>query len=174
MLTSIAGLVHVNDLNLTTQILVPPCHICSVYAIKEFGYPPKTKLLYDIYRTDVTWRDQNLGLKVESLTCTSPAMLVNLCIHPVQNLLLHWMHSSRLMSQKPKLDHNNNPSIKQEWNVHFNNGVLGPIKQIFLDPLSRIKITTRTDKLMFLVCSCSQTLISSQWMYEGYNTKLLL
>ena len=38
-LTSIAGLVHVNDLNLMTQILVSPCHICSVYAIKEFGYP---------------------------------------------------------------------------------------------------------------------------------------
>ncbi len=34
-LTSIAGLVHVNDLNLTTQILVSPCHICSVYAINQ-------------------------------------------------------------------------------------------------------------------------------------------
>ncbi len=40
-LTSIAGLVHVNDLDLTTEILVSSCHICSVYAIKEFGYPPK-------------------------------------------------------------------------------------------------------------------------------------
>ncbi len=29
----IAGLVHVNDLDLTTQILVSPCHTCSVYAI---------------------------------------------------------------------------------------------------------------------------------------------
>ena len=37
-LTSIAGLVHVNDLNLTTQILVSPCHTCSVYAIKKFGF----------------------------------------------------------------------------------------------------------------------------------------
>ena len=37
-LTSIAGLVHVNDLNLTTLILVSPCHTCSVYAIKKFGY----------------------------------------------------------------------------------------------------------------------------------------
>ncbi len=40
-LTSIAGLVHVNDLNLTTQILVSPCHTCPVYAIKEFGFPCK-------------------------------------------------------------------------------------------------------------------------------------
>ncbi len=30
-LTSIAGLVHVNDLDLTTQILVSPCHTCSLY-----------------------------------------------------------------------------------------------------------------------------------------------
>ncbi len=41
VLTSIARLVHVHDLNLTTQILVPPCQTWSVYAIKEFGYPPK-------------------------------------------------------------------------------------------------------------------------------------
>ncbi len=41
LLTSIAGLVHVNDLNLMTLILVSLCHICSVYAIKEFGYPPR-------------------------------------------------------------------------------------------------------------------------------------
>ncbi len=34
-LTSIAGLVHVNDLDLTTQILVSPCHTCSVYAINS-------------------------------------------------------------------------------------------------------------------------------------------
>ncbi len=40
-LTSIAGLVHVNGLNLTTQILVSPCHICSVYAINKFGLPRK-------------------------------------------------------------------------------------------------------------------------------------
>ena len=38
-LTSIAGLVHVNDLDLTTQILISSCHICSVYAIKKFGLP---------------------------------------------------------------------------------------------------------------------------------------
>ncbi len=31
LLTSIAGLVHVNDLDLTTQILVSPCDTCSVY-----------------------------------------------------------------------------------------------------------------------------------------------
>ncbi len=37
-LTSIAGLVHVNDLNLRTQILVFPCHTCWVYASKQFGY----------------------------------------------------------------------------------------------------------------------------------------
>ncbi len=40
-LTSIAGHVHVNDLDLTTQILVSPCHTCSVYAIKKFGFPCK-------------------------------------------------------------------------------------------------------------------------------------
>ncbi len=91
ILTSIAGLVHVNDFNpVTTQILVPPCHTCSVYAIKEFGYPPKifrhlwknpevaenlrwvTKLLYGIYPTDVTWRDQNLGRKVEVIYMDEP------------------------------------------------------------------------------------------------------
>ena len=32
-LTSIAGLVHVNELDLTTQILVSPCDTCPVYAI---------------------------------------------------------------------------------------------------------------------------------------------
>ena len=69
-LTSIAGLVHVNDLNLMTQILVSPCHICSVYAIKEFGYP----LLYGIYRTGVTWRDQNLGRKVEVIYMDEPCI----------------------------------------------------------------------------------------------------
>ncbi len=37
-LTSIAGLVHVNDLNLTTHILVFPCQTCSVYAMKQFGH----------------------------------------------------------------------------------------------------------------------------------------
>ncbi len=58
-LTSIAGLVHVNDLDLTTQILVSPCHTCSVYAINKFG------LLRSIYRTGLTWKDQNLGRKVE-------------------------------------------------------------------------------------------------------------
>ncbi len=40
-LTSIAGLVHVNDLDLTTQILVSPCHTCPVYAINMFGFPRK-------------------------------------------------------------------------------------------------------------------------------------
>ncbi len=40
-LTSIAGLIHVNDLNLTTQILVFPCQTCSVYAMKQFGHKPK-------------------------------------------------------------------------------------------------------------------------------------
>ncbi len=40
-LTSIAGLVHVNDLDLTTQILVSPCHTCSVCAIKKFQFPHK-------------------------------------------------------------------------------------------------------------------------------------
>ena len=54
LLTSIAGLVHVNDLNLTTQILVSPCHTCSVYAIKKFGY-----------LTGLTWKDKYLGRKVE-------------------------------------------------------------------------------------------------------------
>ncbi len=82
-LTSIAGLVHVNDLDLTTQILVSSCHICSVYAIKEFGYPQKNpevaenlrwvpKLLYGIYRTDVTWGDQNLSRKVEVIYMDEP------------------------------------------------------------------------------------------------------
>ncbi len=82
-LTSIAGLVHVNDLNLTTQILVPPCYTCLIYAIKVFGYPPKIfhhlsiflwvpKLLYDIYWTGVTWRDQNLGRKVEVIYMDEP------------------------------------------------------------------------------------------------------
>ena len=32
---------HVNDLNITTQILVFPCHTCWVCATKQFGYPPK-------------------------------------------------------------------------------------------------------------------------------------
>ncbi len=32
LLTSIAGLVHVNEFDLTTQILVSPCHTCLVYA----------------------------------------------------------------------------------------------------------------------------------------------
>ena len=41
VLTSIAGLVHVNDLNLTTQILVFPCQTCLVYAMKQFGHKPK-------------------------------------------------------------------------------------------------------------------------------------
>ena len=41
ILTSIAGLVHVNDLNCTTQILVFPCQTCSVYALKQFGHKPK-------------------------------------------------------------------------------------------------------------------------------------
>ncbi len=83
MLSSIAGLVDVNDLNLTTQILLSPCHICSVYAIKEFSYPPKIfhhlwiflwvlKLLYGIYQTGVTWRDQNLGRKVEVIYMDEP------------------------------------------------------------------------------------------------------
>ena len=40
-LTSIAGLVHVNDLNLTTNILVFPCQTCSVYAMKQFEHKPK-------------------------------------------------------------------------------------------------------------------------------------
>ncbi len=40
-LTGIAGLVHVKDLNLMTQILIFPCQTCSVYAMKQFGYPPK-------------------------------------------------------------------------------------------------------------------------------------
>ena len=39
--TGIARLVHVSDLNLTTQILIFPCLTCSVYATKQFGYPPK-------------------------------------------------------------------------------------------------------------------------------------
>ena len=38
LVTSIAGLVHVNDLNLTTKILVFPCQPYSVYAMKQFGY----------------------------------------------------------------------------------------------------------------------------------------
>ncbi len=32
--------------------------------------------MFDLYRTGVTWRDQNLGRNVESFTWTSPAMLV--------------------------------------------------------------------------------------------------
>ena len=62
-LTSIAGLVHVNDLKLTTQILVSPCHTCLVYAIK---------LLSGIYRTGLTWKDQNLGRKVEVIYMNEP------------------------------------------------------------------------------------------------------
>ncbi len=46
-LTSIAGLVHVNDLDRTSQILVALCHSCSVYL------------------TGLTWKDKNLGRKVE-------------------------------------------------------------------------------------------------------------
>ena len=38
LLTSIAGLVHVNDHNLTTQILVFPCQTCSVYAMMSSSY----------------------------------------------------------------------------------------------------------------------------------------
>ncbi len=38
-LTSIARLIHVNDLDLTTEILVSPCHTCSVHAINKFGFP---------------------------------------------------------------------------------------------------------------------------------------
>ncbi len=36
-LTSIAGHVHVNDLNLATQILVFSCQTCSIYAMKQLG-----------------------------------------------------------------------------------------------------------------------------------------
>ncbi len=66
-LTSITGHVHVNDLDLTTQILVSSCHTCSVYAIKKFGFPRRwvPKLLRGRYRTGLTWKDQNLGRKVE-------------------------------------------------------------------------------------------------------------
>ncbi len=54
----IAGLVHVNDLDLTTQILVSPCHSRLVYAINKFGFPCK------IYRNGLTYKYQNLGRKV--------------------------------------------------------------------------------------------------------------
>ena len=37
LLTSIAGLVHVFDLDLTIQILIFPCQTCLVYATKQFG-----------------------------------------------------------------------------------------------------------------------------------------
>ncbi len=47
-LTSIAGLVHVNDLDLTTQILVSPCHTCPVYILNRSNMEKK-----------------NLGRKVE-------------------------------------------------------------------------------------------------------------
>ncbi len=79
--------VHVNDLDLTTQILVSTCHTCPVYAINEFGFPSKflshlwiflwvlkgfflnlrwvLKLLRTIYRTGLSWKNQNLGHKVE-------------------------------------------------------------------------------------------------------------
>ena len=53
-LTSIARLLHVNDLDLTAQILVSPCHTCPVYGI-----------IRSIYRTGLTWKNQNLGRKVE-------------------------------------------------------------------------------------------------------------
>ncbi len=59
LLTGIEWLIHVNDLDLTTQILVSPCHTCSVYAINKFGFPRS------IYQTGLTWKDQNLGRKVE-------------------------------------------------------------------------------------------------------------
>ena len=69
-LTSIARLVHVNDLNLTTQILVPPCYICSVYAIKEFGFMAYTEQM---------WHGETKirVIRLRLFTWTSPAMLVN-------------------------------------------------------------------------------------------------
>ncbi len=41
ILTSIVGLVHVNDLDLKIQILVSTCHTCLVCAIKKFCFPRK-------------------------------------------------------------------------------------------------------------------------------------
>ncbi len=68
LLTSIAGLLHVNDLNLMTRNFVPLRYTCPVYAIKQWV----PKLLYGIYRTDVTWRDQNQGHKVEVIYMDEP------------------------------------------------------------------------------------------------------
>ncbi len=47
VLTCIAGLFHVFDLDLTAQILIFPCQTFS------------------IYQTGLTWKDQNLSRKVE-------------------------------------------------------------------------------------------------------------
>ncbi len=54
---------------------------------KDFEYSQKNpevaenlrlvpKLVHGIYRTGLTWKDQNMGRKVEVITWTSPAMLV--------------------------------------------------------------------------------------------------
>ncbi len=64
-LTGIARLVHVNDLNLTTQILTFPCQTCSVYAMKQFGYPLKVEKVK-------IW-----VVRLRSFTWTSLAMPVN-------------------------------------------------------------------------------------------------
>ncbi len=43
-LTGIARLIHVFDLNLTTQNFIFPCGTCSVSTMKQFGYPPKINI----------------------------------------------------------------------------------------------------------------------------------
>ncbi len=67
ILTGIARLVHVNDLNLMTQILTFPCQTCSVYARKKFGGHLHGRAL-----VRVTWKGQNLGRKVEVIYMDEP------------------------------------------------------------------------------------------------------
>ena len=71
-LTSIAGLVHVNDLDLPTQILVSPCHTCSVYT--EQVWHGETKI----------WVGRS-----RSFTWTSPAMLVKYIVreHKIDRIM---------------------------------------------------------------------------------------
>ncbi len=66
-LTSIAGLIHVNDVDLTTQILVSPCDTCSVCAINFF-----------MAHTEQVWHGETKiwVVRSRSFTWTSPAMLV--------------------------------------------------------------------------------------------------
>ncbi len=94
-LTGIARLVHVFDLNLTTQILIFPCWTCSLSSTKQFGYPPKIlSHVRKIQRwlrilglcpnclmayTEQVWHGKTKIWVVgsRSFTWTSPAMPVN-------------------------------------------------------------------------------------------------